>query len=314
MSHYGYIRLGPHRFRERFGLSFEDLRTGLRIQHRPGADISQQDNHDDAVDLINNAQLHFDSHYAAQTEWKKPLGVSTMTVQRLLGMISRSWYRRRAILGIDSIAMTRPVFGGDTLYAESTVTKMDAGDDPDVGVVSLSIDGLNQNNVTVSKIACRLEIYKQGQHPEDQTDEAPSEEERFRSHHVDAQGALVEQTGLAFEDMQEGETFAHWPGRTITFEESRLHALRSLEINPRWHDAAYLKKHQAIAPAVFEPLVIGILTALTTRTLGRVVANLGWTGIELPRPMKFGETMYAESTFGQLRLSKSRPDQGIALV
>jgi hypothetical protein len=73
--------------------------------------------------------------------------------------------------------------------------------------------------VTVSKIAW-LEIYKQGQHPEDQTDEAPSEEERFRSHHIDAQGALVEQTGLAFEDMQEGETFAHWPGRTITFEES----------------------------------------------------------------------------------------------
>jgi itaconyl-CoA hydratase len=27
-------------------------------------------------------------------------------------------------------------------------------------------------------------------------------------------------------------------------------------------------------------------TALTTRTLGRVVANLGWTGIELPRPVR----------------------------
>jgi acyl dehydratase len=66
---------------------------------------------------------------------------------------------------------------------------------------------------------------------------------------------LVEQTGLAFEDMKEGETFIHWPGRAITFEESRLHALRSLEINPRWHDEAYLKKHQAITPAVFEPLV-----------------------------------------------------------
>ena len=154
MSLYAYVKIGPNRYRERFGLSFDDLHEGMRIRHRPGVDVSQQDNREDAVDLVNNAQLHFDSHYAAQTEWKKPLGVSTMTVQRLLGMISRSWYRRRAILGIDSIAMTRPVFGGDTLYAESTVTKMDAGDDSDVGVVSLSIDGLNQNNVTVSKIAC----------------------------------------------------------------------------------------------------------------------------------------------------------------
>jgi len=210
--------------------------------------------------------------------------------------------------------MTHPVFGGTTLYAESTVTALEAGADPEVGIVTLAIDGINQDNVTVSKITVRLEIYRQGQHPEDHPDEPPAEEERFRSHHVDAQGALVEQTGLAFEDMKEGETFIHWPGRTITFEESRLHALRSLEINPRWHDEAYLKKHQAMTPAVFEPLVIGFVTALTTRTLGRVVANLGWTGIELPRPVKPGETIYAESTIGPVRASHSRPTQGIAKV
>jgi itaconyl-CoA hydratase len=314
MSPYAYVKVGPNRYRERFGLSFEDLHKGMRIRHRPGADVSQQDNHEDAVDLINNAQLHYDSHYAGQSEWKKPLGVSTMTVQRLFGMISRSWYRRRAMLGIDSIAMTHPVFGGDTLYAESTVTKLDAGADPDVGIVTLEVDGLNQGNVTVSKIACRMEIYKQGRHPEDEPKETPAEEQRFLAHYPDAHGALVEQSGLCFEDMKEGETFLHWPGRTIGFDESRLHALRALEINPRWHDAAYLKKHAALTPSVFEPVVIGMLTALTTRTLGRVVANLGWTGIELPRPMKFGETMYAESTFGHLRLSHSRPDQGIALV
>src|SRR5215475_15072412 len=170
MSVYGYVHLGPKRYRERFGLRFEDVNVGLRIHHRPGIDISQQDNREDAVDLINNAQLHFDSHYAAQTEWKKPLGVSTMTVQRLLGMISRSWYRRRAILGIDSIAMTHPVFGGTTLYAESTVTALEAGTDPEVGIVTLTVDGLNADNVTVSKITIRLEIYRQGQHPEDHPD------------------------------------------------------------------------------------------------------------------------------------------------
>ena len=148
MSLYAYVHAGRNRYRECFGLSFEDLHEGMRIRHRPGIDVSQQDNRDDAVDLVNNAQLHFDSHYAAQTEWKKPLGVSTMTVQRLLGMISRSWYRRRAILGIDSIAMTHPVFGGDTLYAESTVTALEAGADPDVGIVSLAIDGFNQDCVT----------------------------------------------------------------------------------------------------------------------------------------------------------------------
>src|SRR5579859_1337338 len=125
MSQFAYLRLGPGRYRERFGLDFEDLRLGMRILHRPGIDVSQQDNREDSVDLINNAQLHYDSHYASGTEWKRPLGVSTLTVQRFLGMISRSWYRRRGFLGIDRIAMTRPVYGGDTLYSESLVTALD---------------------------------------------------------------------------------------------------------------------------------------------------------------------------------------------
>jgi itaconyl-CoA hydratase len=314
MSFYGYVKLAPKRYRERFGLRFEDLNEGLRVRHRPGIDISQQDNREDAVDLINNAQLHFDSHYAAQTEWKKPLGVSTMTVQRLLGMTSRTWYARRRLLGIDSIAMTHPVFGGDTLYATSAVTALKPGTDPDVGEVSISIEGSNQRNEVVSKIACQMEVYRRGRHPEDEPEEKPAEEGRFMLYHKAQDGALIEQTGLDFEDLVSGETFVHWPGRTFDFDESRLHALRSLEINPRWSDEAYLRKCKVIEPAIFEPLVIGAMTALTTRTMGRVVANLGWTQIELPRPVRPGETLYAESTIGKVRGSHSRPTQGIAQV
>jgi itaconyl-CoA hydratase len=314
MSFYGYVKIGSKRYRERFGLRFEDLKEGLRIHHRPGIDVSQQDNREEAVDLINNAQLHFDSCYAAQTEWKKPLGVSTMTVQRLLGMTSRTWYGRRRLLGIDSIAMTLPVFGGDTLYATSTVKGLNSGSDPDVGQALLSIEGTNQRGEMVSRISCRIEVYRRGRHPEDNPEERPAQEERFRLYHEAKDGALVEQTGLDFEDLVPGETFMHWPGRTFDFAESRLHALRSLEINPRWSDEAYLQKHVSIEPAIFEPLVIGAVTALTTRTMGRVVANLGWTEIELPRPVRPGETLYAESTIGKVRASRSRPTQGIAEV
>jgi itaconyl-CoA hydratase len=314
MSEYAYVRIGPNRYRERFGLSYEDLRIGMRIRHRPGIDVSQQDNREDAVDLINNAQLHFDSHYAAQTEWRNPLGVSTMTVQRLLGMASRSWYRRRSMLGIDSIAMTHPVFGGDTLYAASTVTALEDGSGPDVGKVACTIEGINQHDEVVSKIALHMEVYRRGRHPEDEPGLEPAVEERFRLYHTRPDGTLVEQTGLVFEDLVPGETFVHWPGRTFDFAESRLHALRSLEINPRWSDAAYLNKYKSIEPAIFEPLVIGVVTALTTRTLGRVVANLGWTSIELPHPVRPGETLYAESTIHEVRGSHSRPTQGIAQV
>jgi itaconyl-CoA hydratase len=218
------------------------------------------------------------------------------------------------MLGIDNIAMTHPVFGGDTLYAVSTVTALGDGNDSEVGEAALTIEGVNQRNEVVSTIACRLEIHRRGRHPEDEPGTEPAEEERFRLYHVHPDGALVEQTGLYFEDFVAGETFVHWPGRAVGFEESRLHALRSLEINPRWSDEAYLRRHAGIGAALFEPLLIGVVTALTTRTLGRVVANLGWTGIELPRPVRPGETIYAESTIGGVRASRSRPTQGIAQV
>lgn len=314
MSRYGYLRLGPARFRERFGLSFEDATPGLRIRHRPGIDVSQRDSHLDSVDLINNAHLHYDSQYAAQTEWGRPLTVSTMTLQRFLGMISRSWYRRRSILSISSISLTSPVLGDDTLYAESEVTAVADGGDADVGEVALTITGRNSKGNVVATIACRIEVYRAGHHAEDfHTDELATEP-RFLFHHVAEDGALVEQTGLAFEDLTAGETFEHWPHRTIHAEESRLNALRSLEINPRWHDDAYLRAHPSIAPAIWEPLVIGAVTALTTRTFGRVVANLGWTGISLPCPVRPGDCLRAESTVTTVRPSASRPDQGIATV
>ena len=314
MSKFGYVRVGPRRYRERFGLSFEDVELGMRIRHRPGVDVSQQDNRDDSVELLNNAHLHYDSQYAAHTEWCHPLSVSTMTVQRFLALVSRSWYRRRAIIGIDSIALTRPVIGDDTLYSESTVTALDGGADPDVGLVCLDIAGKNRQGDTVARISCTYEIYRRGRHPEDDPQAPPAEEERFSLYHMAADGALVEQTGLVFEDLAPEETFVHWPGRTVRADESRRQALRSLEINPRWHDEAYLRKYVQIKPAIYEPLVIGIVTALTTRTFGRVVANLGWTDIVLPRPVRPGETIYAESTVRTVRASNSRPDQGIATV
>lgn len=314
MSRYGYVRTGAARYKERFGLSFEDLEAGLHIHHRPGTDVSQQDNREESVEMINNAQLHYDSRYAAQTEWKRPLGVSTMTVQRLMGMVSRSWYRRRALLGIESIALTAPVFGGDTLYAESVVSALHDGGDPDVGIVSLTIRGTNQRGETFAEIACRIEVYRRGRHPDDSADVPIAAEGRFSLYRPGADGVLCEQTGLAFEDMVEGETFEHWPGRTIDMEESRLHALRSLEINPRWHDTAYISRSDQKDRLVFEPLVLGVVTALSTRTFGRVATNLGWTDIRMPRPVRVGETIYAESTIGALRPSGSRPGQGIAQV
>lgn len=314
MSRYGYLALGEGRYRERFGFSFEDAFVGMRIQHRPGVDISQQDNRGESLDFLNNAHLHYDSHYASCTEWNQPLFVSTITIQRLFGMVSRSWYRRRNVVAIESIVLSSPLFGGDTLYAESRVVGLEDTGDGDVGHIQLEITGLSARGDRVVQANCTFEVFKRGRHPEDRNEDVPAEEARFLLHHEGPEGALVEQTGLWFDDLREGETFAHWPGRTITAEEGRASALRSLEINPRWHDAAFQSRYPMLDQRVGEALLIGVVTALTTRSMGRVVANLGWRNITFPTPLRYGETIYAESRVVELRASRSRPSQGLAQV
>ena len=303
---YGYARIADRVFRERFGLDFEDFAVGQVFDHRPGATVTQQDNADEALDTINNAQLHYDWHYASATEWKKPLVVSTMTLQRLIGMSSRTFYRRRRFVDFQSIAMTHPVFGGDTLYARSRITSRDDGGDADVGLVGVTLEGVNQSGAIVARITYRAEIYRRGRHPEVLADPlllAVAEEPRFRLFRPGEDGGLVEQCGLYYEDFVVGETFEHWPPKTIAAQESASHALRSLEINPRYTLGGDV--------AIFEPFVLGTLTALTTRTFGRVVANLGWTDVEMPRPVKPGESLRAVSVISAKRESARRPTQGI---
>lgn len=322
---YGYLKLGEGRYRERFGLAFEDFAPGQVFDHRPGLTFTQQDNKDESLETANNAQLHYDHAYAAATEWRDPLGVSTLTLQQVLGMTSRTFYRRRAFLGFDEIAMTRPVFGGDTLYARTEVLAVEPGDDAATGILALRTEGVNQDGQSVMRISYRIALWRRGRHPEEQAGEdAPiAEEERFRLYHPGPDGRLVEQTGLHFEDFVAGERFEHWPPRTITEAESRAHALRALEINPRYSDPLHGRLFGRHGPGeaepgggidIFEPFVLGSVTALTTRTFGRVVANLGWTGIRMPRPLRPGEQFRAASTIRGTRASSKRPDQGILEV
>ena len=184
------------------------------------------------------------------------------------------------------------------------------------GIVRLRTEALNQRGEVVARIAWPAEIWRSGRHPEEEMAEGLeiAAEERFAAHHPGPDGALVEQTGLYFEDFKVGESFEHWPPRIVDGAESRRHALRALEINPLYSDPVFADDLTGAAPPVFEPFLIGAVTALTTRTFGRVVANLGWTEIRLPRPVRPGEQIRAVSTVQGARESAKRPGQGILQV
>lgn len=137
---------------------------------------------------------------------------------------------------------------------------------------------------------------------------------RFASHRALAPNVYVETAGIDFEDFEVGQVFEHRPGRTFTALENALHARRSLDLWPPLVDQRYAEQVLGGEPAISEVFLLGVVTALTTKTFGKVVANLGWKDVRFPRPVRAGDTIYAESEILGTRVSRSRPTQGILHV
>lgn len=310
-----YIKLDEHRYREQFGLSFEEFAVGQKFKHRPGVTITQQDNKNEALDTMNNAQLHYDAYYASHTEWQHCLGVSTLTLQNLLGMTWKTFAKKHRVIAYDNIVMTHPVFGGDTLYAESEIiNKTDYPADASLGLITVVTSGFNQNAILIAKAQYQILIYKKGFHPSDrelpQTAVIPNDE-KFSSYRQLDDGSYLETIGLFYQDLLVNDIYEHRPTKTFTVEENRHHVLNALEWNPQYSNFQYIEQYSSGKMPINETFLIGAVTALTTRTFGKVVANLQWQNIMLPQPIYAGETISCESQIIAKRESRSRPTQGI---
>jgi itaconyl-CoA hydratase len=133
----------------------------------------------------------------------------------------------------------------------------------------------------------------------------------FYSHRKLADNVFIEIAGVEYEDFEEGQVFEHRPGRTISAEENRLHTLRSADLSMRHADNIFNTTVYGGEEVITETLVLSVVTAMTTKTFNKVVANLGWKHIQLPNPVRAGDTMYAESEVLGKRESQSRPTQGV---
>jgi itaconyl-CoA hydratase len=156
--------VGANRVRENFGLAFEDFEPGQIFHHRPGITLTQQDNIDEALATHNQAMIHYDHHYADGTEFKLPLVVSTLTLQRAIGMAWKTFGRRKRIVGFRAISLTAPVFGGDTLYSRSRILETGPSADADCGLVT-SETVLAKPDSDVAKVTWQAEIYRHDRGP-----------------------------------------------------------------------------------------------------------------------------------------------------
>jgi len=121
--------------------------------------------------------------------------------------------------------------------------------------------------------------------------------------------------GRYYEDFAVGDTYKHWPGRTISAADNTWFTLLTMNQNPIHFDEEYAKKSEFGKPLVNSTLTLAIVVGMSVADVSqRAIANLGWTDIQVPAPVFNGDTLYAESTVLERRESKSRPTQGIVTV
>jgi acyl dehydratase len=121
--------------------------------------------------------------------------------------------------------------------------------------------------------------------------------------------------GRYYEDFAVGDTYKHWPGRTLTAADNTWFTLLTMNQHPIHFDEEYAKKTEFGKPLVNSTLTLAVVVGMSVQDVSQnAVANLGWTDIVMPAPVFNGDTLYAESTVLEKRESKSRPTQGIVTV
>jgi itaconyl-CoA hydratase len=146
------------------GRFFEDFEIGDVYRHPLGRTISEADNTWFTLLTMNTSQMHFNTEYAARSEFGKPLVVSTLTLAIAVGQsVTDLTQNAFANLGWDDIKLPHPVFAGDTLYSESLVLeKRESGKRPHAGIVTVRTRTLNQDGAEVCSFRRTFYVYKKG--------------------------------------------------------------------------------------------------------------------------------------------------------
>ncbi len=128
--------------RER-GFFLDDFSAGQLFEHWPGRTITKTDNIQFSLLTMNQHPMHCDAHFAAQSEFGKPLVNSALTLAIVVGMtVNDISFNAIANLGWKEIVLSAPVFPGDTIYARSTVLDVRASRSrPNQGIVTTRTEG-----------------------------------------------------------------------------------------------------------------------------------------------------------------------------
>jgi len=149
------------------GRVFEDFEVGDVYEHPLGRTVIAADNVWFTCLTMNTNPIHFDTEYAAATEFKRPLVNSCFTLALVTGQsVTDLTVNAVANLGWDDVRLPHPVFEGDTVRSKSEVLETrESKSRPNVGIVRVKTTGMNQNGAAVIEFTRTFMIWKRGHVP-----------------------------------------------------------------------------------------------------------------------------------------------------
>ncbi|MBA4024645.1 MAG: dehydratase [Gordonia sp.] len=137
------------------GLWFEEFEIDAVYEHRPGRTVTEADNVLFTTLTMNTQALHLDAAFAATQPGfgGERLVNSMFTLSTIVGLSVSQLTQGTLVanLGFSAISFPKPLFHGDTLYAETVCTgKRESKSRPGEGVVALRHVGRNQDGDVVA--------------------------------------------------------------------------------------------------------------------------------------------------------------------
>lgn len=136
------------------GWWLEDAVPGARIAHPHGRTIDEAEHVWLAWVTHNLSDIHGDRHAAVRGPFGEPLVLGALTAAIVIGLAEPAVPVAElagATLGVGwrSIRLTGAVVAGDTLYAVSRIAAVRPGPDPAIGLVTRTIEGIDQDGRVV---------------------------------------------------------------------------------------------------------------------------------------------------------------------
>jgi acyl dehydratase len=136
------------------GLWFEEFEEGVVYRHRPGRTVTDADNVLFTTLSMNTQSLHLDAAWSAEQSFGQRLVNSMFTLSTVVGLSVAQLTEGTIVanLGFSEVTFPKPMFLGDTLYAETVLlSKRESQSRPGEGIVNLEHIGRNQRGETVCR-------------------------------------------------------------------------------------------------------------------------------------------------------------------